>query len=162
MEPISVVMVDVLVNGHREQHQVQARQSLADFLRDQLGLLGTHIGCEHGVCGACTVLIDGEPVRSCLSLAASVSDHEVVTIEGLKDLPWGQRLQKAFLEHHALQCGFCTPGILTTMTYFATRHPKATEADIRDALSGNLCRCTGYQSIVTAVVSAVSSEHDDA
>ena len=162
MEPISVVTVDMIINGRPQQHEVEARQSLADFLRDQVGLSGTHIGCEHGVCGACTVLMDGVPVRSCLSLAVSASGHEIVTIEGVKDLPLGQRLQQAFLEHHALQCGFCTPGILTTMTHFVAHYPEATEEEIREALSGNLCRCTGYHNIIAAVSAVISSRHDDA
>ncbi|PSR34129.1 MAG: hypothetical protein C7B46_06955 [Sulfobacillus benefaciens] len=162
MEPISVVTVDMIINGRPQQYEVEARQSLADFLRDQVGILGTHIGCEHGVCGACTVLMDGVPVRSCLSLAVSASGHEIVTIEGVKDLPLGQRLQQEFLEHHALQCGFCTPGILTTMAHFVAHYPKATEEEIRDALSGNLCRCTGYHNIIAAVSAVISSRHDDA
>lgn len=127
---------------------------LSDFLRHELGLTGTHVGCEHGVCGACTVLFDGEAVRSCLMFAAQAHGHEITTVEGL--CPDGREehlhpLQAAFRETHALQCGFCTPGFLMSLIPFLKEHPHPTEAQIREALSGNLCRCTGYQNIVKAV-----------
>src|SRR5204863_283359 len=125
--------------------------SLADFLRDGLDLTGTHVGCEHGVCGACTVLLDGEPVRSCLLLAIQMDGARLTTVEGLAD---GERLhpiQQAFWDHHGLQCGFCTPGMLLTAKAFLEEHPNPTEDEIREAISGNLCRCTGYHFIVEAI-----------
>lgn len=145
-------MVELTVNGRTERARVPVRRTLADFLREDLGLTGTHLGCEHGVCGACTVEIDGEPVRSCLVLAVQAAGHEVRTVEGLA-APDGtlSPLQEAFWDHHALQCGFCTPGFLMTADAFVRDHPGATEEEVREALSGNLCRCTGYQPIVEAV-----------
>ncbi len=133
--------------------QVEARISLADCLRDNLGKTGTHLGCEHGVCGACTVLVNGDAVRSCLMLAAQVDGEKVVTVEGLSgdDL---SPLQASFRKHHALQCGFCTPGFITTAHALLTSEPDADEERIRDVLSGNLCRCTGYVPIVEAVLDA--------
>ena len=140
-------MIELTVNGARRRGEAEPRLLLSDFLRHELGLTGTHVGCEHGVCGACTVLLDGVAVRSCLTLAVQAEDCEVVTVEGLE---WG-RLQEAFREHHALQCGFCTPGFLMTLVPFLRDHPSPDEREIREALSGNLCRCTGYQNIVAAV-----------
>jgi carbon-monoxide dehydrogenase small subunit len=149
------VIISVSVNGRR--------LLLSDFLRHDLELTGTHVGCEHGVCGACTVLLDGEPVRSCLLFAVQTDGHDITTVEGLSPaaaaaLEHGSReetplhpLQEAFRDKHALQCGFCTPGILLTMVQFLKENPSPSEQDIREALSGNLCRCTGYQNIVEAV-----------
>ena len=130
---------------------------LADVLRDILGLTGTHLGCEHGVCGACTVLVDGLPVRACLMLGIQAKNHEITTVEGLApDEEHLTALQEAFWEEHGLQCGFCTSGILTTMSYFLRQNPAPTRTEIREALSGNICRCTGYQNIVTAVEKAAA------
>ena len=135
--------------------EAETRTHLADFLRRELRLTGTHLGCEHGVCGACTVLVDGEAVRSCLMLAVQADGREVVTTEGLA-APDGTLsvLQQAFREKHALQCGFCTPGMLTTLTAFLRENPDPSEDAVRDALSGNLCRCTGYANIVAAALEA--------
>ena len=135
--------------------EVETRTHLADFLRRELRLTGTHLGCEHGVCGACTVLVDGEAVRSCLMLAVQADGREVVTTEGLA-APDGtlSMLQQAFWEKHGLQCGFCTPGMLTTLSAFLRENPDPTEEAVRDALSGNLCRCTGYANIVAAALEA--------
>ena len=144
--------IDVTVNGIQYRRDVEPRLLLSDFLRQDLGLTGTHVGCEHGVCGACTILLDGEPVRSCLMLAVQADSAEVTTVEGLA--PGADELhplQSAFREAHGLQCGFCTPGILMTMVAFLRDHPTPDEAEIRDALGGHLCRCTGYQNIVDAV-----------
>jgi carbon-monoxide dehydrogenase small subunit len=143
------------VNGKRYTRQVEARLLLSDFIRHELGLTGTHVGCEHGVCGACTILVDGVPMRSCLMLAVQASGRELATVEGLA--PGPERLnplQEAFRAAHGLQCGFCTPGILMTMTAFLKENSSPTESEIREALSGNLCRCTGYQNIVDAVLLA--------
>jgi carbon-monoxide dehydrogenase small subunit len=127
---------------------------LSDFIRHELGLTGTHVGCEHGVCGACTILVDGAPMRSCLMLAVQANGRELSTVEGLAAAPGRLNpLQEAFRAHHALQCGFCTPGILMTLTAFLRENAKPDEAAVREALSGNLCRCTGYQNIVDAVLS---------
>jgi carbon-monoxide dehydrogenase small subunit len=147
-----LVDVTVTVNGTRHTLAVEPRLLLSDFLRQNLGLTGTHVGCEHGVCGACTILLNGEPARSCLLLAVQADGYEIQTVEGLAG-PNGELnpLQSAFREAHGLQCGFCTPGILMTMTAFLREHADPTEAEIRDALSANLCRCTGYQHIVNAV-----------
>jgi carbon-monoxide dehydrogenase small subunit len=130
---------------------------LSDFLRHDLGLTGTHVGCEHGVCGACTILLDGAPVRSCLMFAVQADGHEITTVEGLANNGELNPLQSAFRETHGLQCGFCTPGILMTMTAFLREHPHPDEAAIREALSGHLCRCTGYQNIVKAIQLAAQS-----
>jgi carbon-monoxide dehydrogenase small subunit len=144
--------VTVSVNGRAHSREVEPRLLLSDFLRHELDLTGTHVGCEHGVCGACTVLLDGEPVRSCLLLAVQVDGHEVTTVEGLAPAPDRLHpLQEAFRETHALQCGFCTPGFLMTIEPFLRDHPDPDDDEIRHALSGNLCRCTGYQNIVAAV-----------
>jgi len=147
--------VTLTVNGAPVSAAVEPRTHLADFLREQLLLTGTHIGCEHGVCGACTILLDGEPVRSCLMLAVQAKDHEISTVEGLagKDGEY-HPLQQAMHDHHGLQCGYCTPGILMTMTAFLSENASPSEEEVREALSGNLCRCTGYQNIVDAVMSA--------
>ena len=144
--------VRVTVNGVTHDRDVEPRLLLSDFLRHDLQLTGTHVGCEHGVCGACTILFDEEPARSCIMLAVQADGHSIQTIEGLS--PDGESLnplQSAFRDAHALQCGFCTPGILMTLTAFLREHPQPDEAAIRDALSANLCRCTGYQHIVEAV-----------
>ena len=147
--------IAVTVNGRRYERSVEPRLLLSDFLRRDLGLTGTHVGCEHGVCGACTVLLDGEPVRSCLLLAVQVDGHELATVEGLAPGPDRLHpLQEAFWECHALQCGFCTPGFLMTLVPFLEENPNPSEDEIRHALSGNLCRCTGYQHIVDAVLRA--------
>ena len=141
--------ITVMVNGTAYPRQVESRLLLSDFIRHTLLLAGTHVGCEHGVCGACTILLDGAPVRSCLLLAVQVNGHEIMTVEGLTlDRERLHPLQEAFHDSHALQCGYCTPGILMTMKAFLDETPLPSEAEIRDALSGNLCRCTGYQHIV--------------
>jgi carbon-monoxide dehydrogenase small subunit len=151
--PSATVSVSTRVNGAAYARTVEARLLLSDFLRHELGLSGTHVGCEHGVCGACTVLVDGEPVRSCLLFAVQVDGREVTTVEGLASGPEALHpLQEAFWDAHGLQCGFCTPGILTTLVPFLAEHPDPSEAEVRLALSGNLCRCTGYQHIVDAVL----------
>ena len=148
------VTIGVTVNGVRHERAVEPRLLLSDFLRHELGLTGTHVGCEHGVCGACTVLLDGDAVRSCLILAVQADGHELATVEGLAPPGGGDELhplQAAFREAHGLQCGFCTPGFLMTLVPFLREHPHPSEPEIREALSGNLCRCTGYQGIVAAV-----------
>ncbi len=147
--------IALTVNGRHYQEEVEVRWTLADFLRHQLGLTGTHLGCEHGVCGACTILFDGRSARSCLMLAVQANGHDILTVEGIA--PSADELhplQQAFHEHHGLQCGFCTPGILTTLIEFLRDNPDPTEHDVRIAISGNLCRCTGYQGIVTATLAA--------
>ena len=146
--------VTVSVNGRAHSREVEPRLLLSDFLRHELDLTGTHVGCEHGVCGACTVLLDGEAVRSCLMFAVQADGHDVTTVEGLTPPGAGEALhplQQIFHETHALQCGFCTPGILMTLVPFLRDHPAPDEREIREALGGNLCRCTGYQNIVEAV-----------
>jgi aerobic carbon-monoxide dehydrogenase small subunit len=144
--------VTVTVNGTIYERQVEPRLLLSDFLRHELDLTGTHVGCEHGVCGACTILVDGEAVRSCLMLAVQVSGHELTTVEGLAAGPDGLHpIQTAFWEAHGLQCGFCTGGIMLTLIPFLAENPEPSEQEIREAISGNLCRCTGYQHIVDAV-----------
>jgi carbon-monoxide dehydrogenase small subunit len=146
--------IATMVNGRRYTRKAEARMLLSDFIRHELGLSGTHVGCEHGVCGACTLLVDGIPMRSCLMLAVQANGRELSTVEGLAAGPDRlSPLQEAFRAHHALQCGFCTPGILMTLTAFLRENPKPDEAEVREALSGNLCRCTGYQNIVDAVLS---------
>jgi carbon-monoxide dehydrogenase small subunit len=147
--------VTVTVNGTRYSKQVPVRLTLADFLRHELGLTGTHLGCEHGVCGACTILLDGRSVRSCLLLAVQVDGQELLTVEGIA--PSEDKLhplQEAFRDNHGLQCGFCTPGMLTTLLEFLRDNPDPTEQEVRIAISGNLCRCTGYQGIVNAALDA--------
>jgi carbon-monoxide dehydrogenase small subunit len=153
--------VALRVNGVRHDIQVPARRLLSDALRHDLRLTGTHVGCEHGVCGACTVLLDGRPVRSCLLLAVSAADHDVTTVEGLGTPDSMHPVQQAFKECHGLQCGFCTPGFLTTVAAYIDENPAPTEEEAREAVSGNLCRCTGYQNIVAAVLRAAELARDD-
>lgn len=143
--------LEVTVNGKEYQRQIEPRLLLSDFLRHELGMTGTHVGCEHGVCGACTVLFNGDPVRSCLMFAVQAHGHEVITVEGLGTMDNLHPIQQAFWEAHGAQCGFCTPGILTTLVPFLEENPDPSEDEIRGAISGNLCRCTGYQHIVEAV-----------
>ena len=155
--------VSLTVNGVRYEQTVNVRTTLADFLRNQLGLTGTHLGCEHGVCGACTILFDQRSARSCLMLAVQANGHEIMTVEGIApDENTLHPLQEAFKRHHGLQCGFCTPGILTTLIEFLRDNPDPTEADVRMAISGNLCRCTGYQGIVDAALDAARVLRDAA
>jgi len=143
--------LSLTVNGQEYEKEVEPRLLLSDFLRHELGMTGTHVGCEHGVCGACTVLLNGDPVRSCLVFAVQAHGHEVMTVEGLGTIDDLHPIQQAFWEAHGLQCGFCTPGFLTTLVPFLEENPDPSEDEIRDAISGNLCRCTGYQHIVEAV-----------
>jgi carbon-monoxide dehydrogenase small subunit len=147
--------VTLTVNGKRYSAEAEVRLTLADFIRHTLGLTGTHLGCEHGVCGACTILLDGRSARSCLMLAVQADGHELLTVEGIapndKEL---HPLQEAFRDNHGLQCGFCTPGMLTTLLEFLRDNPNPTEQEVRIAISGNLCRCTGYQGIVNAALDA--------
>ena len=149
------------VNGAVYDVQVPARRLLSDALRHDIGLTGTHVGCEHGVCGACTVLLDGDPVRACLVLAVSVEGQDITTVEGLAE-PDGRLgpVQQAFRDCHGLQCGFCTPGFLTTITAGLRENPSPTEDEARDMIAGNLCRCTGYQNIVAAVCRAAEIEKE--
>ena len=151
MSEIEKVSLWVVVNGLVHEDQIDPRLLLSDYLRINLGLTGTHVGCEHGVCGACTVLVDGASARSCLMLAIQANGLEINTIESLGSPDNLNPLQKAFTEHHGLQCGFCTPGMLMTSTEMLQKHPLKTDEEIRGLLSGNLCRCTGYQGIVDAV-----------
>ena len=147
--------IAVTVNGARYEETVPVRVTLADFLRHQLGLTGTHLGCEHGVCGACTILLDGRSARSCLMLAVQADGHEIMTVEGIApSADTLHPLQEAFRDNHGLQCGFCTPGILTTLIELLRDNPDPTEEEIRIGISGNLCRCTGYQNIVIAALDA--------
>jgi len=146
--------ITVTVNGASYSRTVESRLTLADFIRHELLLTGTHVGCEHGVCGACTVLIDGASVRACLLLAVQANGKSIETVEGLADGDKLNPLQEAFRDHHGLQCGFCTPGMLMTLTEFLREQPNPTEAEVREAISGNLCRCTGYQAIVDAALDA--------
>lgn len=146
-----LVNMSVTVNGQPYTREVEPRLLLSDFLRHDLGLTGTRVGCEHGVCGACTVLFDGQSVRSCLIFAVQANGHEIMTVEGLGDINNLHPLQEAFQQAHAVQCGFCTAGILMSLIPFLQENPDPGEDDIRHALDGNLCRCTGYQHIVDAV-----------
>ena len=146
--------VTIVVNGVARTASVPARRLLSDFLRHDLRLTGTHVGCEHGACGACTVLVDGEPMRSCLMFAVTAQDHAITTVEGLGTLEDMNPVQRAFTECHGLQCGFCTPGFLMTVTAFLDENPSPTAEEAREAVSGNLCRCTGYQNIVKSVLRA--------
>jgi aerobic-type carbon monoxide dehydrogenase small subunit (CoxS/CutS family) len=148
--------ITLTVNGRTYQGRAEARMTLADFLRDELRLTGTHLGCEHGACGACTVLMDGRTLRSCLLFAVQAQGHELVTVEGLASDGELHPVQQAFHEQHALQCGFCTPGFLLSVCELLSANPDPAEEEIRTWLSGNLCRCTGYQNIVTAVQVAAS------
>jgi len=145
------------VNGQHRSAEADVRTTLADFLRERLGLTGTHLGCEHGVCGACTVLVDEVAVRSCLMLAVQAGGHQVTTVEGLADGDQLHPVQQAFRESHGFQCGFCTPGFVMMTTALLQENPHPSEEEIRDALSGNICRCTGYQSIVEGVLRAAQS-----
>jgi aerobic-type carbon monoxide dehydrogenase small subunit (CoxS/CutS family) len=147
----------VTVNGTVHQHTVEPRLLLSDFLRHTLGLTGTHVGCEHGICGACTVLVNGDSARSCLMFAVQLDGCEVETVESLGRIGQLSPLQESFREHHALQCGFCTPGVLMTATDMLRKYPLATDEEIREGLSGNLCRCTGYENLVRAIRSVVLS-----
>jgi aerobic-type carbon monoxide dehydrogenase small subunit (CoxS/CutS family) len=150
-DPQAPRQITLTVNGRQYSGQAEPRRLLADFLRDDLGLTGTHLGCEHGVCGACTILLDGEAVRSCLLFAVQANGAELVTVEGLAYGDELHPIQDAFWEAHGLQCGFCTPGFLITTLAFLRENSSPSETEIREALSGNLCRCTGYQNIVKAV-----------
>jgi carbon-monoxide dehydrogenase small subunit len=147
--------IKLTVNGQDYERETETRTTLVDFLRHELDLTGTHVGCEHGVCGACTVLVDGISARGCLMLAVQAAGKQITTVEGLAN-PDGSlnMLQQAFMDNHGLQCGFCTPGMLTTLTEFLAHNPDPSATDIRVAISGNLCRCTGYQSIVAAALQA--------
>jgi carbon-monoxide dehydrogenase small subunit len=154
--------ITLTVNGDACDASVEPRLLLADFLRQTLGLTGTHVGCEHGVCGACTVLLDGDSVRSCLMFAVQADGRRVETVESLGRIGQMNVLQQSFHEHHALQCGFCTPGMLITATDLIKKYPLATDDDIREGLSGNLCRCTGYEHIIKAIRAVVDSTAGDA
>jgi carbon-monoxide dehydrogenase small subunit len=146
--------IEVQVNGTAQRATVEARLTLADFLRERCQLTGTHLGCEHGVCGACTVLLDGEAVRACLVFAVQADGADVTTIEGLSNDGSLSPVQEAFRDHHGLQCGFCTPGFVVSVTAFLRDNPHPTDDEIRAGLSGNLCRCTGYQGILAAIKAA--------
>jgi carbon-monoxide dehydrogenase small subunit len=148
--------IRITVNGQERHGAVEPRVSLADFLRDSLGLTGTHLGCEHGVCGACTVILDGRPARSCIMLAVEADGARVTTVEGIARNGALHPVQQAFVEEHGLQCGFCTPGFVVLLYHLIEEKPDATEADIRDRLGGNICRCTGYQNILKSALKAVS------
>ena len=155
--------ISVTVNGTTHDiADVEPRLLLSDFLRDTLGLTGTHVGCEHGVCGACTVLMNGDSVRSCLTLAVQANGAKITTVEGLGTPEALNMLQAQFREHHGLQCGFCTPGMLMTGEDLLRKYPLATDEEIREGLSGNLCRCTGYQNIVAAIRSAAAMRSEKA
>ncbi len=150
--------ISVVVNGEGRRRTVEARRTLADFLREDCALTGTHLGCEHGVCGACTVILDGESVRSCLMFAVQADGAEITTVEGLAGADGSlSPVQDAFREEHGLQCGFCTPGFVVTVTQLLAENPDPTDAEILEGISGNLCRCTGYQGIVRAVRRASTS-----
>ena len=146
--------INLEVNGKSYERSVEARMTLADFLRNELDLTGTHLGCEHGVCGACTVLLNGSAVRSCLLLAVQAKGADLLTVEGLAEGETLHPLQRAFQDRHALQCGFCTPGFLMTAFAFLKETPRPTHAEAREAIAGNICRCTGYQPIVEAILQA--------
>lgn len=146
--------ISLLVNGKRYDEVVETRMTLVDFLRERLGLTGTHVGCEHGVCGACTILMNGWTIRSCLLFAVQADQAELTTVESLARGEELHPIQQAFWEHHALQCGFCTPGFLITAFAFLKEKPRPTQDEVRIAISGNLCRCTGYESIVEAIIAA--------
>jgi aerobic-type carbon monoxide dehydrogenase small subunit (CoxS/CutS family) len=156
-EPASALAVSVEINGEQVELEVPARRLLVHFLRDDLGLTGTHVGCDTGNCGACTVHLNGEPVKSCMLLAVQVDGARLATVEGLASNGELSALQQSFREHHALQCGYCTPGMLMSATALLERNPHPTEDEVRYALQGNICRCTGYVNIVEAVVAAGGS-----
>jgi aerobic-type carbon monoxide dehydrogenase small subunit (CoxS/CutS family) len=162
MRVADIRTIGVTVNGQAQRRDVETRMTLVDFLRHELNLTGTHVGCEHGVCGACTVLVGGISVRSCLMLAVQCDGQEVTTVESLAQGDKLNALQQAFQDHHSLQCGFCTPGMLMTLTEFLRDHPDPDEEQVRDALSGNLCRCTGYQAIVAAALDAAKRMREGA
>ena len=151
-------MIKVTVNCKKYECEVEPRMLLVDFLRHELGLTGTHVGCEHGVCGACTVILNGDSIRSCLSFAIQVDGANIETIEGLGTIDDLHPLQQSFQKHHALQCGFCTPGMLMTGVDLLRKNPLATDEEIREGLSGNLCRCTGYEHIVQAIRWVIENE----
>ena len=153
--------IAITVNGRTYRRAIETRVTLADFLRHELGLTGTHVGCEHGVCGACTVLVGGRSVRACLMLAVQCEGAEVSTVEGLSQGDVLNPLQEAFRDHHGLQCGFCTPGVLMTLTEFLRDNTDPTEADVREVLTGNLCRCTGYQGMVDAALAAATRMREE-
>ena len=153
-------LITLTVNGETREALVEPRKLLADVLREDFGLTGTHVGCEHGVCGACTVLIDDQPARACLTYAVQMEGHEIRTIEAVGGIGLSP-LQQAMHEEHGLQCGFCTPGIIMTFEAFLRDTPDPTEEEVRDVLSGNLCRCTGYQNIVAAVMKAAAAMRED-
>jgi aerobic-type carbon monoxide dehydrogenase small subunit (CoxS/CutS family) len=153
-----VHLIALTVNGVREEVAVEARRTLADVLRHDLGHTGTHLGCEHGICGACTVLVDGQPTRACLVFGVQADDCEIETVEGLARDGELNPLQEAFSAHHALQCGFCTPGFLMLATALLRENPEPTDEEIREAMAANICRCTGYQSILEAVRAAAEGE----
>ncbi len=148
--------VTLTVNGKQYTREVEARMLLSDFLRHEIGLLGTHVGCEHGICGACTILFDDEPVRSCLIFAVQANGHKIETVESLGTPENLHPIQQSFHEKHALQCGFCTPGFLMTLVPFLKENPDPSEDEIREAIDGNICRCTGYEKIVEAVQDAAA------
>ena len=160
-EVTQTVSVTLNVNGVAHTREVEPRRLLSDFLRHDLRLTGTHVGCEHGVCGACTVLVDGDPMRSCLMFAVSAQDMAITTVEGLGTQDDMGPVQQAFVECHGLQCGFCTPGFVTTITAFIEENPDPTSEEAREAISGNLCRCTGYQNICKAVIRAAEIKRGD-
>jgi len=154
--------ISLTVNGKHYAASVESRLLLSDFLRNELGLTGTHVGCEHGVCGACTILFDGDAIRSCLTFAVQADGHQLTTVEGLApDTQHLHPIQQAFWDHHGLQCGFCTPGFLLTLVPFLEEGPNPTEEEVRQAISGNLCRCTGYQSIVESALAAAAQLRSD-
>jgi carbon-monoxide dehydrogenase small subunit len=154
--------ITVTVNGVAHERKVESRVTLVDFLRHDLGLTGTHVGCEHGVCGACTVLVGGRSARACLMLAVQCDGADVRTVEGLAENGRLNALQQAFQDFHGLQCGFCTPGVLMTLTEFLRDHANPTEAQVREVLTGNLCRCTGYQGMVDAALAAAKRMREGA
>ena len=160
MDNIERIKINTVVNGENVEAFVEPRLSLVDFLRNELELTGSHVGCEHGVCGACSIQVDGIVVRGCLMLASQADGSDIISIEGASDSGSIADLQKAFHERNALQCGFCTPGMLMTATDMLRKYPLETDDDIRDGLSGNICRCTGYQNIVAAVRSAADKRDD--
>jgi aerobic carbon-monoxide dehydrogenase small subunit len=157
MTTLSKQVVALSVNGIRQEVLIEARKTLADVLRDDLGLTGTKLGCEHGVCGACTVLLDGRAVRSCLMFAVQAQEAEIATVEGLDSDGKLDHIQQAFADNHGLQCGYCTPGMLMTAHAFLAENPQPTREEIRDGMNGNLCRCTGYQNIIKSTEAAAAA-----
>jgi 2-furoyl-CoA dehydrogenase 2Fe-2S iron sulfur subunit len=149
--------IELTLNGQRRSGQAEPRMLLSDFLRHELQAFGVHVGCEHGVCGACTVLVDGRAMRSCTQYAVQADGANIVTVEGLADAGTMNAVQRAFAAQHALQCGFCTPGILCSVTHFLRETPSPNEAQVRDMLSGHICRCTGYASIVAAILESATA-----